>query len=72
MPKTTAKESGAETQETDAKKATLAETVEELKEKFGEGAILTLGEVRKVDFRERHTRHAHSMAELAGRARRPD
>ena len=49
MPKSIAKESGVETKETDAKKATLAETIGELKEKFGEGAILTLGEVRKVD-----------------------
>src|SRR3989344_1846622 len=49
MPKSIAKESDVEVKETDAKKATLAETVEELKEKFGEGTILTLGEVRKVD-----------------------
>src|SRR3989338_3010540 len=35
--------------EADSKKAALAETVEEIKERFGEGAIMTLKEVRKVD-----------------------
>ena len=33
----------------DARQRALSQTVEEIKEKFGEGAILTLGEARRVD-----------------------
>src|SRR3989344_9204383 len=33
----------------DERRKNLAQTVEEIKEKFGEGAIVTLGETRKVD-----------------------
>ena len=43
------KEQEEKTGEADSKKAALAETVEEIKERFGEGALMTLGEVRKVD-----------------------
>src|SRR3989344_5058056 len=49
MPKTKLPGSEPKSEEKDSKRAALAEAVEEIKERFGEGALMTLGEVRKVD-----------------------